>query len=159
MKPVFSMRILTQNIKAGTIKVAQQTIAQIGNGLALFIGFCHDDDFPIINKMIDKVLALRLFADSSGKTNLSIQDIDGQLLVIPNFTLYGSVSGGRRPSFTASLGQEQAKIYFEYVMAIIRQKYPKVAFGLFGADMEICLVNDGPFSLFLDSNDLFGTQR
>ena len=159
MKPVFSMRILTQNVISGTIKVGQQTIAEIGKGLALFIGFCHDDDLRLIDRMIDKVLALRLFVDSSGKTNLSIQDIDGQLLVIPNFTLYGSVSGGRRPSFTEALGPETANMYFDYVMKVIKQKYSKVAFGRFGADMEISLVNDGPFSLFLDSKELFGSRK
>ncbi len=159
MIPVFSMRILTQNVKTGTIKVANQTIAQIDSGLALFVGFCQGDDQSLIDKMIDKVLSLRIFADASGKTNLSLQDVDAQLLVIPNFTLYGSVRGGRRPSFIDALDQTQAKAHYEYLVAVTKQKYPRAAFGVFGADMEISLVNDGPFSLILDSSDLFGNHK
>lgn len=152
------MRILTQNIKQGSIKVAREYIAKSDYGLAVFVGFTKGDNYELVDRMIDKLLTLRVFPDENGKTNRSIELVNGALLLIPNFTLYASVIEGRRPSFTSALAPELAKQMFDYFVKRIKEKYGNCSHGIFGADMEISLVNDGPFSLIIDSDQLFGAK-
>ena len=152
------MRILTQNIKQGSIKVASEYIAKSDYGLAVFVGFTQGDNYELIDRMIDKLLGLRVFPDENGKTNHSIDAVNGSLLLIPNFTLYASVVEGRRPSFSDALAPLLANQMFDYFVGRIKEKYGRCSHGIFGADMEISLVNDGPFSLFIDSDQLFGVN-
>ena len=157
MIPVFSMRIISQNIKTGTIKVADNIIASSGYGVALFVGFTQGDDENIIHKMAEKVINMRLFPDADGKTNLSLMEVNGAMLVIPNFTLYGSLRKARRPSFSDALIPDKAQLLYNKFIEELQNHNIPLAAGIFGADMEITLVNDGPFTIIIDSECLFGT--
>ena len=142
------MKLVTHNIQSGSIMVNHQTIASVHQGLAIFVGFKKGDTLPSIQKTLNQLLTLRVFPDSNGKTNLSIQDIQGELLYVPNFTLYGDVSS-RRPSFTDALGFDEAEALFEASFTYLLSLYPKIQKGSFGADMKISLIHDGPFTLTL----------
>ncbi len=152
------MRILTQTISQGTIEVAGRPFASSGCGLALFVGFTNGDDTHVAMRMAHKVVEMRLLPDAAGKTNLSIGATNGTLLVIPNFTLYGSLVGGRRPSFSAALAPSVALGLFNEFVEMLQKLHPQVTSGAFGAEMKITLVNEGPFSLILDSDELCGAQ-
>ncbi len=156
MLPVFMMRIISQNIKKGSIKVADNIIASSDYGLALFVGFTHGDTELIVDQMAQKVMNMRIFPDIEGKTNLSISDVNGSLLVIPNFTLYGSLKKARRPSFTDALNHHIAASLYVRFVAQLHKMNIITACGIFGAAMEITLVNDGPFTMIIDSRDLPG---
>jgi D-tyrosyl-tRNA(Tyr) deacylase len=151
------MRIVSQNISSGTLEVAGKIIAQTGPGLALFVGFTPGDDAATLAKMAAKVINMRLLPDEKGKTNRAIADGAGDLLVIPNFTLYASLEEGRRPSFTSAMRPLEAEAMFNEFVALLKDRYPRVSSGIFGADMKITLVNEGPFTIGLDSRELFGT--
>jgi D-tyrosyl-tRNA(Tyr) deacylase len=153
------MRIVSQNISSGMLEVEGRIIAKTGPGLALFVGFTHGDDLSILTQMADKAIHMRVLPDELGKTNRSILDTAGEFLVIPNFTLYGSLTGGRRPSFTQAMNQQEANDLFLKFVALLQERYPRVASGVFGADMKIALVNEGPFTIELDSGELFGSVR
>jgi D-tyrosyl-tRNA(Tyr) deacylase len=149
------MRIISQNIKSGTIKVAGNAIAQTGQGIALFIGFKQGDNRDTLMKMAQKVVTMRVLPDAMGRTNEAIDIQEGSLLLIPNFTLYASLKGMRRPSLSQAMNQAEAAIFFNDFVTIVKQLYPRVQSGQFGADMEITLINDGPFTLIIDSDELF----
>ena len=120
----------------------------------MLVGFTMGDDELIVAKMADKVLKMRLFQDELGKTNLSIIDIQGEIMAVPQFTLYADLTGGRRPSFTKALIPEEANRLFEYFFAELQKNYDLVTAGVFGADMKVNLTNDGPFTVLLDSQEL-----
>ncbi len=149
------MRVIVQNVKDAKLSISNQLYAVIDQGYVLLIGFKDEDNETIVDKMIDKILKVRLFQDDKGKTNLSIIDIEGAILAVPQFTLYADLTGGRRPSFTKALAPERANLLFDYFVVQLKKLYKQVEFGVFGADMKVNLTNDGPFTIILDSEELF----
>jgi len=149
------MRVIVQNVKDAKLSISNQLYAVIDQGYVLLIGFKDEDNETIVDKMIDKILKVRLFQDDKGKTNLSIIDIEGAILAVPQFTLYADLTGGRRPSFTKALAPERASLLFDYFVVQLKKLYKQVEVGVFGADMKVNLTNDGPFTIILDSEELF----
>ena len=148
------MRFVIQRVTKASCTVDKTVTGQIKNGLCVFIGVSNDDTTPIADKMISKLINMRIFADSEGKTNLSLKDVDGQLLLISQFTLYANCRKGNRPSFTDAGNPELANQLYEYCIEQTKKEIDVVQTGIFGADMQIELNNDGPFTIVLDSNDL-----
>jgi D-aminoacyl-tRNA deacylase len=144
------MRILTQNIKSGAIVVDNQVVTKCNYGLAVFVGFTVSDEMTNVIAMSNKLLKLRVLPDEFGKTNKNIVDVNAMLLIIPNFTLYGDVSGGNRPSFTKACPADKAKQLYQIFIDTLKRQYANVLHGPFQAHMEINLINDGPFSLIVD---------
>lgn len=150
------MRVLIQVVKDAKVSIDQQVVATIGKGLVYFVGFSINDDNKIVDRMVDKLVKLRIFSDENGKTNLNIVQVAGTILSISQFTLYGDVKGGNRPSFVHALaGQDSAKLY-DYFNEKLRDLGYDIKTGVFGADMEVNLTNTGPFTLLLDSEELYG---
>jgi len=150
------MRILIQEVSKATVRIDGEIHSQIGKGLLLFVGFSAGDDEETLKKMRDKVVKLRIFPDEKGKTNLSLDQIHGEMLSVSQFTLYGEVKEGNRPSLVASLKAEEARGLFALWNNLLRERIPTLQTGVFQADMKVELVNDGPFTLWLDSKELFG---
>ncbi len=149
------MRFLIQVVKNASVDVNGDRVGSIEKGLLVFVGVCDDDDKAIADKMIKKAVNLRIFEDSDGKTNLSVKDVDGSMLVISQFTLYADCRKGNRPSFIKAGDPGHANELYEYITAEISHSYDvHVEKGIFGADMQVNLVNDGPFTVMLDSDDL-----
>jgi D-tyrosyl-tRNA(Tyr) deacylase len=144
------MRLVTQNVISAMLSVHDNQIASLGQGMVVFIGFTHEDHIKVVDKAIEKILTLRIFPDDQGKTNLTIQDIGGSILLVPNFTLYGDLSGSRRPSFTKAMKPDQAADLFQACIDTIRARYDKVQHGVFGANMTIHVVNQGPSTYIMD---------
>lgn len=152
------MRFLIQRVSEASVEVDQKIIGQIKNGLLVFVGVSDRDTTEIANRMIDKLLKLRIFEDSAGKTNCSLMDIGGEILVVSQFTLYADCKKGNRPSFTDAGFAELANRLYEYILQQIASKGVAVQHGIFGAVMNVSLVNHGPFTVFLDSDQLFGQK-
>jgi D-aminoacyl-tRNA deacylase len=142
------MKIVTHHVLQGSIIVDGQQIASIEKGLACFLGFKVFDTWNDVETKLNRLFTLRIFADASGKTNLSLVDIQGDLLIIPNFTLYADTTS-RRPSFSEAMPFEEASKLFQASVQYLKSKYPKIQTGQFGADMKISLIHDGPFTLTL----------
>ena len=149
-----SMRFVIQRVTEATCEVDQKITGQITNGFCVLIGIAETDTKNIADKMIRKLLGMRIFGDENGKTNLSLHDIEGSLLLISQFTLYADCRKGNRPSFTDAGRPEMAEPMYEYILEACRKEIPVVEQGEFGADMKVALVNDGPFTVVLDSRDL-----
>ena len=130
-----------------------------GPYVGLFVGFANGDNESVIKKMAEKVSKLRIFPDENGKTNRSIFDIGGNVLSVSQFTLYASSKEGNRPSFVNALTPKEATLLFDKWNQILREKFPNLQTGVFGADMKVELLNDGPFTLWLDSEELFGDKK
>lgn len=148
------MRFVIQRVCEASVAVEGQVIGQIGHGLLVFVGVADSDDKLIADKMIDKLTKLRIFDDADGKTNLSIADVGGKFLVISQFTLYADCRKGNRPSFTLAGRPDKAEELYEYVISEIGKKGFCVEHGLFGAEMKVSLLNDGPFTILLDSDEI-----
>ena len=148
------MKFLIQRVTKASCTVDHQITGQIQDGLCVFIGVSNTDTRQIADKMIQKLIGLRIFADSEGKTNLSIRDVNGSLLLISQFTLYANCRKGNRPSFTDAGSPELANDLYQYIIDECRKQIPIVETGIFGADMKIELINDAPFTIDLDSRDL-----
>ena len=148
------MRIVLTTVLNASVKIDDQIVGQIGHGFCVLVGFTHDDIKEIVDKMIDKMLGLRVFMDENGLTNLSIYDVKGEILSVSQFTLYANLSKGRRPSFINAMKPDQAKELYEYFNEQIKIKYGAVQTGIFGADMKVSSVNDGPFTVILDSKEI-----
>ncbi len=149
------MRILVQRVKKASVTINNELYSSIGKGLLLFVGFAEGDDEETLRKMRDKVCKLRIFPDENGKTNLSLDQVDGEILSVSQFTLYGDMSQGNRPSFVNSMKPDEAKILFALWNNLLREKMSNLQTGVFQADMEVELINDGPFTIWLDSGVLF----
>lgn len=149
------MKICLQEVISANVKVNNELISNIGRGYVLLVSFTNFDTDEIIKKMAEKVLKLRIWPDENGKTNLDLKSIDGEILSISQFTLYANASQGNRPSFVDCLRADLAKEMYEKFNAYLIELYPKVKTGIFHADMKVELINDGPFTLILDSKDLF----
>lgn len=148
------MRFVIQRVCEASVAVEGQVIGQIGHGLLVFVGVADSDDKLIADKMIDKLTKLRIFDDADGKTNLSIADVGGKFLVISQFTLYADCRKGNRPSFTLAGRPDKAEELYEYVISEIGKKGFCVQHGSFGAEMKVSLLNDGPFTILLDSDEI-----
>ena len=136
------------------VEVEQKIIGSIQNGYLVLIGIAEDDNEEIADKLVKKLLGLRIFADENGKTNLSLKDVNGSLLLVSQFTLYADCRKGNRPSFVNAGNPEKANELYEYIIEKCRDEVQDVQTGSFGADMKITLLNDGPFTIILDSKDL-----
>lgn len=149
------MKLVVQNVSHANVNINGVTKSAINRGYLVLVGFTQGDDINIINKMADKLLNMRVFNDINGKTNLSINDINGEILVVSQFTLYANFKEGRRPSFVDALpGQESEPLYNEFIK-VLQSKFTKeIKTGVFGADMQVELVNDGPFTSVLDSKEV-----
>lgn len=148
------MKFVIQRVTHAEVEVEQEIIGSIQNGYLVLIGIAEDDNEEIADKLVKKLLGLRIFADENGKTNLSLKDVNGSLLLISQFTLYADCRKGNRPSFVNAGNPEKANELYEYIIEKCRDEVPDVQTGSFGADMKITLLNDGPFTIILDSKDL-----
>ncbi len=148
------MKIVLQNVLEANVKINGELYNEINRGFLLLVGFKEGDDLETVNKVAKKITKLRVFMDENGKTNLSLKDINGEILSISQFTLYGDISKGNRPSFIKSLDFIKAKELYEYFNKYMESEGFLVKTGIFGEDMKVSLVNDGPFTLVIDSEDL-----
>lgn len=148
------MKFVIQRVIESSVKVDGEIIGQIGKGYMVLIGIGQDDNKEIADKMVKKMVGLRIFEDENGKTNLSLSDVNGELLLISQFTLYANCKKGNRPSFTESGAPDMAEALYEYIIAKCKESVPIVEHGSFGADMKVSLINDGPFTIVLDSEKL-----
>ena len=148
------MRFVIQRVKEARVCVEGKIIGQIGKGFLLLLGISNTDTQEIADKMVNKLIHLRIFEDENDKTNLSIKDVDGELLVISQFTLYADCRKGNRPSFTNAGNPELAENLYEYIIKKCSEEVPHVAHGVFGAHMDISLINNGPFTIILDSDEM-----
>ena len=148
------MRIVLQRVSRASVTVDGNTIGRIDNGYVVLLGIGEGDDKPKVEKAIYKMEKLRLFPDANGKTNLSIVDVGGGLLVISQFTLYADCRKGNRPSFTNAANPTLAEELYEYFIEYAKDKFSKVQHGIFGASMQVELVNSGPFTVILDEDTL-----
>lgn len=149
------MRILIQECLRAKVTIDNKVHGEIQNGEVIFVGFTYGDDEKTVDKMLQKMLKLRIFADQEGKTNLSLDQTGGNILCISQFTLYADVSHGNRPSFVNAMKGEESKKLYDCFCEKLLQVIPKAQFGIFGADMKVELVNDGPFTIMLDSKESF----
>lgn len=149
------MKIVLQNVLKASVEVNNQIISEISKGYLLLVSFKEGDDEEISKKMALKVSKLRIFMDENGKTNKSIFDVNGSILSISQFTLYADASKGNRPSFTNCMHFEKANELYKLFNDYLRELNLEVKEGMFGEDMKVSLINDGPFTLVLDSEELF----
>ena len=148
------MRFVVQRVTHASVTVDSQVIGKIGNGFMVLIGVADTDTREIADKMVKKLLGLRIFEDENGKTNLDIHTVEGELLLISQFTLYANCRHGNRPSFIEAGKPDMANEVYEYIIAKCKEQVPVVEKGEFGADMKVELLNDGPFTILLDSDQL-----
>lgn len=148
------MKFVIQRVSEAACRVDNEITGQIGKGFMVLIGVSNEDTTAIADKMVKKLLGLRIFEDAEGKTNLSLNDVDGQLLLISQFTLYADCKKGNRPSFINAGKPDMANEMYEYIISKCKEQIPVVERGVFGAHMHISLVNDGPFTIVLDSRDI-----
>ncbi len=142
---------LLQRVREASVSVAGATIARIATGLLVFVGVRPDDDEAAAVQLVTRILKYRVFADDRGKMNLSLLDIDGELLLVPQFTLAADTRHGLRPGFSTAAPPERARLLFDNALAAAARQHAKVQSGRFGADMQVSLVNDGPVTLWLES--------
>ncbi len=149
------MKVVLQVVQEASVTINSEKISEIGKGFLLLVGYEEGDDDTINQKMVNKILKLRVFQDSNGKTNLSLKDVNGSILSVSQFTLAGDVKDGNRPSFTKAMKYEEGKKLYELFNEGLRKSGAIVKEGSYGADMKVLLINDGPFTLLLDSLKLF----
>ena len=152
------MKFVIQRVTKGKVSVDDQVIGKINQGYVVLIGVSDEDSRQTADKMLKKMLGLRIFADENGKTNLALKDINGELLMISQFTLYADCKKGNRPSFIKAGKPDHANALYEYLIDQAKKEIPVVETGSFGADMQIELINDGPCTVILDSDELFGQK-
>lgn len=148
------MKLLVQRVKEASVSVDGNVIGKIEKGFLVFVGVRDRDTMEIADKMIKKLLGLRIFEDENGKTNLDLKTVDGQLLLISQFTLYADCRKGNRPSFINAGNPQMANELYQYMIGKCKEEIPIVQEGSFGADMKVSLVNDGPFTIMLDSDEI-----
>ena len=148
------MRLVIQRVLHAEVQVDGNTIGKIGKGLLVFVGAGQDDTKEIADKYLRKLLGLRIFEDENGKTNLSLKDVDGELLIVSQFTLYANCKKGNRPSFIEAGEPHMAETLYEYMIEEAKKSVPVVDHCEFGADMKVSLLNDGPFTVILDEKIL-----
>ena len=146
------MRVVLQRVLEASVSVEGEEIGRIGKGFLLLVGVSHEDDEKIVDRMTDKICRLRIFEDENGKTNLSLADVKGEILLVSQFTLYANCRKGNRPSFVEAGDPQMAEELYEYMAEKLRELVPVVQTGVFGAKMKVSLVNEGPFTILLDEN-------
>lgn len=153
------MKVLLQLVKHASVTIDEEKVASIDRGYLLFTGFTDGDNEETCKKMAEKIAKLRIFPDENGKTNKSIFDVGGNVLSVSQFTLYANCKEGNRPSFVNAMRPDQSKPLFALFNNMLREKFPNLETGVFGADMKVELLNDGPFTLVLESDELFGGKK
>ena len=148
------MKLLIQRVNHSEVTVDSQIVGKIGKGFLVFVGVGHDDTRAIADKYLKKLLGLRIFEDENGKTNRSLADVNGELLMVSQFTLYADCKHGNRPGFTNAGAPDMANELYEYMLSEAQKQVPVVQHGIFGADMKVTLENDGPFTIILDESIL-----
>ena len=148
------MKFVIQRVTQASVTVNQKVIGSIKQGFLVLIGIGEDDTTEIADKLVKKLMGLRIFEDENGKTNLSLKDIQGELLLVSQFTLYADCKKGNRPSFIKAGNPELANELYEYIIEACKKEFPIVQTGEFGADMKVSLLNDGPFTIILDSAEI-----
>ena len=148
------MRLVVQRVLEAPVKAEGKTVGSIGKGFLVFVGVGRDDTRETADKYLKKLLGLRIFEDENGKTNLSLKDVNGELLLVSQFTLYANCRKGNRPSFTEAGDPAKAEELYEYMIREASRTVPNVQQGIFGADMKVSLINDGPFTVILDEHIL-----
>ena len=148
------MKFVIQRVVHASVTVEGVVRGKIEKGFLVFIGVGQDDDEAIADKMIKKLIGMRIFKDENGKTNLALKDVDGQLLLISQFTLYADCKKGNRPSFINAGSPQRANELYQYIIKKCREEISVVEEGEFGADMKVELLNDGPFTIVLDSKEI-----
>lgn len=148
------MRFVIQRVRHASVTIEGEVSGKIEKGFLVLIGVAENDTKEIADKMIKKLLGLRIFEDENGKTNLSLADVDGQLLLVSQFTLYADCKKGNRPSFIKAGKPDMANEMYEYIISECRKSVKIVETGSFGADMKVELLNDGPFTILLDSEEI-----
>ena len=148
------MRFVIQRVRSAAVTVEENIVGQIEKGFLVFVGISQTDNEQIADKMVRKLIGLRIFEDAEGKTNLDIKTVSGSLLMVSQFTLYADCKKGNRPSFTHAGAPDKAKDLYEYILHLCKEEIPVVETGIFGADMKVSLINDGPFTVILDSDEI-----
>ncbi|MCL2699232.1 MAG: D-aminoacyl-tRNA deacylase [Defluviitaleaceae bacterium] len=149
------MRAVVQRVSEARVVIDGKNVGEIGHGIMLLVGFAAEDSETEIDYIIDKTVNLRIFEDAGGKMNLSLADVDGGLLAVPNFTLYGDTRKGRRPGYSSGASPAIAGEIYNRFVEVLKSRYAKVETGVFQAEMKVELINDGPVTLLLDSGRLF----
>ena len=150
------MKLVIQRVTHASVTVDNNVIGKIGKGYMVLIGVSDTDTKEITDKMLDKMIKLRIFEDENGKTNLSLADVGGELLLISQFTLYANCKKGNRPSFIEAGSPDHANALYEYIIEKCKERVDVVEQGEFGAEMKVELLNDGPFTVILDSEQICG---
>ena len=148
------MKLLIQRVNHAQVCVDGEIVGKIGKGFLVFVGVGQNDTREIADKYLKKMLGLRIFEDQNGKTNLSLKDVNGELLMVSQFTLYANCRHGNRPGFTDAGAPDMANELYEYMLNEAVKQVPVVEHGIFGADMKVSLINDGPFTILLDEHIL-----
>ena len=148
------MRAVIQRVAHAGVTVDGQVLGKIGKGFLILLGVSDEDTEEVADRLADKICKLRIFEDENGKTNCSLADVDGEILLISQFTLYADCSHGNRPGFTGAGNPELANHLYEHALARCAGQVRKVEHGIFGADMKVELLNDGPFTILLDSDTI-----
>ena len=149
------MRAIVQRVTSSSVTVENKIVSEIDKGLLVLLGIGRDDENDDLDYLFSKILGLRIFEDENQKMNLSLEDVQGELLVVSQFTLYGDVRKGRRPSFSDSAPPEKGELFYRKFIDKCREKRIITKEGIFGADMEVNLVNDGPVTIMIDSKKTF----
>lgn len=148
------MKFVVQRVTEASVTVEGQVVGKINKGFMVLVGISDTDDEKVADKLVKKLVGLRIFEDAEGKTNLSLADVGGELLMISQFTLYANCKKGFRPSFIEAGKPDMANALYEYICEECKKSVPVVEKGVFGAHMHVSLMNDGPFTIVLDSRDL-----
>lgn len=148
------MRLLVQRVLSASVEVDNKEVAKIGKGLLVFVGVASEDTKQDVDKYLKKLIKLRIFEDENGKTNLSIDAVKGELLLVSQFTLMANLKDGNRPSFINAKQPDEANDLYEYMIEEAKKTGIKVEKGIFGADMKVKLVNDGPFTIVMDKDNM-----
>ena len=148
------MKLVLQRVSQGSVSVDGQVVGAIDRGLVVLVGVGQGDTETTATRIIDKLLALRIFADAAGKMNRSVVDVGGEVLMISQFTLYADCRKGRRPAFTQAAAPDEARRLYEYCVASVGRSGVRTQTGIFAADMQVSLINDGPVTIVLDSAEL-----
>ena len=147
------MKFVIQRVNYANVKIDGEIVGSIGHGLLIFFGAGQQETPDMLPKYVDKIIKMRIFQDENDKTNLSLEDVKGELLIVSQFTLYADCRKGNRPSFINAGAPDMANSLYEQFVALCRERVPKVETGRFGADMKVSLENDGPFTIVIDSED------
>lgn len=153
------MRAVLQRVKYAAVSVNGNVVGKTDKGIAVLLGVNKGDDIAVFKKMTDKITNLRIFEDDKGKMNLSVRDINGDILVVPNFTVYSDCRKGRRPSFVGGASPDEAEEIFNSFVTVLKGDFENTQTGIFREDMQVELLNDGPITIILDSDELMGGKN